>query len=83
MCTVHLGSNMTIQRAGVCYRLYTENTFRELDDDTVPEIRRCNLAAAVLSLKASGIENVLEFDYMDRPSRISCKLHISAEIKGI
>ncbi|KAI7878861.1 P-loop containing nucleoside triphosphate hydrolase protein [Lichtheimia hyalospora FSU 10163] len=59
------------ERAGICYRLYTEDTFRELEDDTVPEIRRCNLAAAVLSLKASGIENVLEFDYMDRPSRAS------------
>ncbi|GAA5811851.1 hypothetical protein MFLAVUS_005297 [Mucor flavus] len=59
------------EAAGVCYRLYTEDAFRELEDDTVPEIRRCNLAAAVLSLKASGVENVLEFDYMDRPSRAS------------
>ncbi|KAI7872375.1 P-loop containing nucleoside triphosphate hydrolase protein [Spinellus fusiger] len=59
------------EAAGVCYRLYTEDTFRELQDDTVPEIRRCNLAAAVLMLKASGINNVLEFDYMDRPSRAS------------
>lgn len=59
------------EQAGVCYRLYTEETFRELEDDTVPEIRRCNLAAAVLALKASGIEDVLDFDYMDRPSRAS------------
>lgn len=59
------------EAAGVCYRLYTEDAFRDLEDDTVPEIRRCNLAAAVLSLKASGVDNVLEFDYMDRPSRAS------------
>ncbi|KAI7903027.1 P-loop containing nucleoside triphosphate hydrolase protein [Cokeromyces recurvatus] len=59
------------EAAGVCYRLYTENVFKELEDDTVPEIRRCNLSSAVLSLKASGIDNVLEFDYMDRPSRAS------------
>ncbi|KAG0737325.1 hypothetical protein G6F57_003686 [Rhizopus arrhizus] len=59
------------EAAGICYRLYTEQTFRELEDDTVPEIRRCNLAAAVLALKATGIDNVLEFDYMDRPSRAS------------
>ncbi|KAI8063377.1 P-loop containing nucleoside triphosphate hydrolase protein [Gilbertella persicaria] len=59
------------EAAGVCYRLYTESAFRELEDDTVPEIRRCNLAAAVLALKATGIDNVLEFDYMDRPSRAS------------
>ncbi|CAO3700631.1 unnamed protein product [Rhizopus stolonifer] len=59
------------EAAGICYRLYTEQTFRELEDDTVPEIKRCNLAAAVLSLKAIGIDNVLDFDYMDRPSRAS------------
>ncbi|KAI9015269.1 P-loop containing nucleoside triphosphate hydrolase protein [Phycomyces nitens] len=59
------------EAAGVCYRLYTESAFRELEDDTVPEIRRCNLASAVLMLKASGIDNVLDFDYMDRPSRQS------------
>ncbi|CEP08311.1 hypothetical protein [Parasitella parasitica] len=59
------------EAAGVCYRLYTEGAFRELEDDTVPEIRRCNLASAVLSLKATGINNILEFDYMDRPSRAS------------
>ncbi|KAG0169604.1 putative ATP-dependent RNA helicase dhr2 [Apophysomyces sp. BC1015] len=59
------------EAAGVCYRLYTEDAFRDLEDDTVPEIRRCNLAAAVLGLKASGVANVLEFDYMDRPSRAS------------
>ncbi|KAI8060772.1 P-loop containing nucleoside triphosphate hydrolase protein [Gongronella butleri] len=59
------------EAAGTCYRLYSEDTFRELDDDTVPEIKRCNLAAAVLGLKASGIDDVLSFDYMDRPSRAS------------
>lgn len=73
----YLTCRFRFQRAGICYRLYTEDTFRELQDDTVPEIRRCNLAAAVLALKASGVENILEFDYMDPPSRTSRKIDSS------
>jgi HrpA-like RNA helicase len=54
--------------------LYTEPSFAELEENTVPEIKRCTLSAAVLQLKATGIDDVLGFDYMDRPSRTSCKL---------
>ncbi|ORX87728.1 P-loop containing nucleoside triphosphate hydrolase protein [Basidiobolus meristosporus CBS 931.73] len=56
---------------GICYRLYTEATFDSLDENTEPEIKRCNLASAVLLLKASGVHDILGFDYMDRPSRTS------------
>jgi len=59
------------EAAGFCYRLYTEGSFAELEENTVPEIKRCNLAAAVLSLKATGVDDILGFDYMDRPSRTS------------
>ncbi|CAM0142926.1 Salivary acidic proline-rich phosphoprotein 1/2 [Umbelopsis sp. WA50703] len=59
------------EAAGFCYRLYTEPSFAELEENTVPEIKRCNLSAAVLQLKATGIDDVLGFDYMDRPSRTS------------
>ncbi|KAL1920739.1 uncharacterized protein VTP21DRAFT_11374 [Calcarisporiella thermophila] len=54
---------------GVCYRLYTEEDFEKLEENTVPEIRRCNLTFAVLLLKASGTDDILKFDFMDRPSR--------------
>ena len=33
----------------------------------VPEIQRTNLASTVLSLKAMGINDLLEFDFMDAP----------------
>ena len=33
----------------------------------VPEIQRTNLASTVLSLKAMGINDLLEFDFMDSP----------------
>ncbi|KAI9282963.1 P-loop containing nucleoside triphosphate hydrolase protein [Umbelopsis sp. AD052] len=59
------------EAAGFCYRLYTEPSFGSLEENTIPEIKRCNLAAAVLNLKAAGVHDVLHFDYMDRPSRTS------------
>jgi len=33
----------------------------------VPEIKRCNLAATVLQLKALGVADVLGFDFLDPP----------------
>ncbi|KAG0056730.1 putative ATP-dependent RNA helicase dhr2 [Gryganskiella cystojenkinii] len=54
---------------GLCFRLYTEDAFDNLDEDAIPEIKRCNLEAAILSLKATGIDDVTGFDFMDRPSK--------------
>ena len=53
---------------GKCYRLYTERAYRdEMLPTAVPEIQRTNLASTVLSLKAMGINDLLEFDFMDAP----------------
>lgn len=57
------------EAAGKCFRLYTEAAFENLEDATVPEIRRCNLSSVVLQLKALGIEDVLGFDFLDKPRR--------------
>ncbi|KAG0353783.1 putative ATP-dependent RNA helicase dhr2 [Podila minutissima] len=54
---------------GLCFRLYTEDSFDQLDEDSIPEIKRCNLESAILSLKATGIEDPTKFDFMDRPSK--------------
>ncbi|KAI1304582.1 putative ATP-dependent RNA helicase dhr2 [Mortierella claussenii] len=54
---------------GLCFRLYTEDAFEQLEEDAVPEIKRCNLESAILSLKATGIDDVTGFDFMDRPSK--------------
>ncbi|CAG8540010.1 1510_t:CDS:2 [Racocetra fulgida] len=53
---------------GFCYRLYTEEEYNRMEKNTEPEIKRCNLASIILLLKAFGIENVLEFDYLDAPA---------------
>ncbi|KAL3085159.1 hypothetical protein niasHS_010228 [Heterodera schachtii] len=53
---------------GKCYRLYTERAYRdEMLPTPVPEIQRTNLASTLLQLKAMGINNLLEFDFMDAP----------------
>ncbi|EPS58550.1 hypothetical protein M569_16263, partial [Genlisea aurea] len=53
---------------GKCFRLYTaHNYYTDLDDNTVPEIQRTNLANVVLTLKSLGINDLLNFDFMDPP----------------
>ncbi|CAH9057308.1 unnamed protein product [Cuscuta epithymum] len=53
---------------GKCFRLYTAYNFlNDLEDNTVPEIQRTNLANVVLSLKSLGIHDLLNFDFMDPP----------------
>ncbi|KAG8093754.1 hypothetical protein GUJ93_ZPchr0012g21349 [Zizania palustris] len=54
---------------GKCYRLFQESEFDKLVDSTVPEIKRCNLANVVLQLKALGIDDIIGFDFMEKPSR--------------
>eukprot|EP00268_Persea_americana_P030770 TRINITY_DN2982_c0_g1_i1.p1 TRINITY_DN2982_c0_g1~~TRINITY_DN2982_c0_g1_i1.p1 ORF type:complete len:723 (-),score=109.29 TRINITY_DN2982_c0_g1_i1:1846-4014(-) len=56
---------------GKCFRLYPESEFNGLDDSTVPEIKRCNLSNVVLQLKALGIDDIIGFDFMEKPSRMS------------
>eukprot|EP00939_MAST-03C_sp_MAST-3C-sp1_P003913 g3913.t1 len=53
---------------GKCFRLYTENAFKtELLDMSIPEIQRTNLGNVVLQLKAMGINDLINFDFMDPP----------------
>jgi hypothetical protein len=53
---------------GKCFRLYTSWSYQhELDDNTVPEIQRTNMGNVVLMLKSLGINDLLHFDFMDKP----------------
>ncbi|CAF3769162.1 unnamed protein product [Rotaria sp. Silwood1] len=53
---------------GQCFRLYTERNFREeMLKTNVPEIQRTNLANVVLLLKSLGIQDLLQFHFMDPP----------------
>lgn len=53
---------------GKAFRLYTKWAFKnELLQDTIPEIQRTNLSMVVLMLKSLGINDVLNFDFLDKP----------------
>ena len=55
-------------RPGKCFRLYTSSSYEnELEDDNVPEIQRNNLISMILLMKSLGINNLLDFDFMDPP----------------
>lgn len=54
--------------AGKCFRLYTAWSYQnELEASPVPEIQRTNLGNVVLMLKSLGINDLLNFDFMDPP----------------
>jgi ATP-dependent RNA helicase DHX8/PRP22 len=55
---------------GKCIRLYSEQFFdSQMNKVTVPEILRVNLTTTILTLKSMGIENVVEFEFMEKPER--------------
>lgn len=40
-----------------------------MDERTTPEILRCDLSQALLTMKARGVDDVLNFPFLDRPPR--------------
>ncbi|TGO80034.1 hypothetical protein BELL_0016g00080 [Botrytis elliptica] len=54
-------------KPGKCFRLYTESNFQALEEATVPEIQRSNLAPIILQLKALGIDNIVRFPFLTSP----------------
>lgn len=55
---------------GKCYRLFTNAAYStELLESNVPEIQRTNLSHVVLLLKTLGVDNVLDFPFLDPPPR--------------
>ena len=53
---------------GRCYRLYTEETFGDLQENSEPEILRSPLSSVVLELLAMGVADLLSFNFMTAPS---------------
>jgi ATP-dependent RNA helicase DHX8/PRP22 len=65
---------------GKSFRLYPEREFEKLEDSTKPEIKRCNLSNIILQLKALGIDDIVGFDFIDKPSRYFLLLWISLSL---
>ena len=54
---------------GHCWRLYTESNYLALHDSNIPEILRCDLSQAILTMLARGIGEIWDFPFLDRPRR--------------
>ncbi|KAJ2504271.1 hypothetical protein IWW47_002605, partial [Coemansia sp. RSA 2052] len=59
---------------GIAYRLYTERAYtHEMYPSPIPEIQRTNLSYVVMLLKSIGVENLLDFDFLDPPPQDTIK----------
>ncbi|KAJ8521816.1 hypothetical protein ON010_g17766 [Phytophthora cinnamomi] len=56
---------------GICYRLFPEDTFEQLPERAIPDIQRVSLEVVVLQLKCMGIDDVLGFDFIEKPLKTS------------
>ena len=53
---------------GKCIRLYTEEAYlKEMQETSVPEIQRANMAMVALDMKVIGIDDLVSFNFMDKP----------------
>jgi HrpA-like RNA helicase len=59
------------QAGGKCFRIYTEKSHTQFEDNTIPEILRCNLSGIILNLKAMGINDVSTVDFIDKPDQLA------------
>ena len=68
-CAVSTLSQLVLSVSSLqCFRLFTAWSFQnELEPNTIPEILRTNMGNVVLLLKSLGINDLIHFDFMDRP----------------
>ena len=52
---------------GVCVRLWTEREHAQRPAQELPEVKRLDLAEVVLTLKASGVDDVAAFPWLEKP----------------
>ena len=54
-------------RAGVCFRLYSEEKFEGMHPFKQAEILRMNLDNVVLKIKMFNVKNLLQFPFLEKP----------------
>ena len=52
---------------GVCVRLWTEREHGQRPAQELPEVKRLDLSEVVMTLKASGIDDVANFPWLEKP----------------
>lgn len=55
-------------RPGKCFRLYTEDTFQALNEQSAPEMLLSNMMSVALHLFKVGVYDIVHFDYIDPPA---------------
>ncbi|KAJ7373082.1 hypothetical protein OS493_014229 [Desmophyllum pertusum] len=65
-------------QAGKCFRLYSEEEYASMEDQSKPEILRVHLGQAVLKLMDLGIENITEFEFVESPPLDAIELALEA-----
>ena len=56
---------------GVCMRLWSREEHGHRAPQELPEIKRLDLSEVVLTLKASGVEDLRQFRWLEKPDEIS------------
>ncbi len=56
---------------GVCVRLWTQREHDQRSPQELPEVKRLDLSEVVLTLKASGVNDVYSFRWLEPPNRAS------------
>lgn len=56
---------------GVCLRLWTEREHEQRSAQELPEVRRLDLCEVVLTLKASGIDDIAAFPWFEKPDPVA------------
>ncbi|MET1254286.1 ATP-dependent RNA helicase HrpA [Aliikangiella maris] len=59
---------------GICIRLYSEEDYLQRDEFTLPEIKRTNLSAVLLRLKAMSVANIENFPFIEVPDERAWKI---------
>ena len=54
---------------GVCFRLFDEQHFQQLDEFTDPEILRTNLGSVILQMLVIGLGSIEDFPFLDPPAQ--------------
>lgn len=54
---------------GQCYRLYPEKEYLALPETNTPEILRCDVSQAILTMKARRVDDIVGFPFLTPPPR--------------
>ncbi|CAH1800432.1 unnamed protein product [Owenia fusiformis] len=60
-------------QSGKCYRMYSEEDYNNMEENDTPEILRVNLGLTILQLLDLGIEDPMNFDFIQPPSKDATK----------